>query len=91
MNCPSCEKEMTAGVVWLGNKTSATNVIFSPSDTVSWGRQFAAGTVFNSGLRDGEVAILQRGWAEKVGRRRSYHCSHCEIVVCDVGKNGVVK
>jgi len=91
MNCPSCGKEMKTGIVWLGNKTSVTNVIFSPLDAVSWGRQFAAGTIFHSGPHSGEVPILQRGWTEKVGKRKSYHCADCQLVVCDVSENGIVK
>jgi hypothetical protein len=84
MKCPGCGENVKRGILWLGNKTSATRVLFSPAENVTWLRQFAAGTVLYSGTRVGEVEILSRGMTEKTGKSTAYHCACCELVVRDL-------
>ena len=90
MNCPECKGEMQSGMIWLGIKTQAASVLFSPKDKVPWTRRLLAGTLFYGGPQEGEVELLSRGWEEKVGSRRAFHCRNCELVVCDVSDRGVL-
>ena len=89
MKCPECHGEMQPGIVWLGIKTQAACVLFSPAKWVSWTRRLLAGSIFYGGPQEGEVEILSRSWTDKVGSRRAFHCRNCEIVVCDVGTRGL--
>jgi len=84
MNCPKCNQEMKKGILWLGNTHSASKVVFSPAETVSWGRRLGQGGTFSPKLKDGEVMILERGWRDKTVERTAYHCEACGLLVCDV-------